>query len=155
MKVTKEVLSLPEKGDQLSLRTILLSWEFYLLILLAAFLRLYRLSATEFDTDQAMIFSMARYALHHGLLVATSNFASIHILNPPGVVWLLMLPAALSGNPLGAALLVALLAVAAVALTYLFTRRYYGRLAAIIVALLYATTSRAVDYARFSWNQNL
>src|SRR5437899_1274882 len=109
MGLTRAVLSLPEKIERLQFRSLLLSWEIYLLILLAAFLRLYRLGATEFDTDQAMIFSMARYALHHGLLVATANFASIHILNPPGVIWLLMVPAALSGNPLGAALLVALL----------------------------------------------
>src|SRR2546430_368694 len=102
-----------------------------------------------------MIFGMARYALHHKLLIATSNFASIGILNPPVVEYLLLLPAAISSNPLAAALLVALCAIAAVLLTYLFARRYYGRLTATIAALIYATAAQPVFYARFSWNQNL
>jgi 4-amino-4-deoxy-L-arabinose transferase-like glycosyltransferase len=126
----------------------------YLIVLLAAGLRLYHIDFTEFDGDQANIFRMAYGALHEGMLVATANGASIHILNPPAVIYLLMIPAALSRNPLGAAIFQALLSVAAVLLTYLFTRRYYGRLAGTIAALAFAASARSIFYARFIWNQS-
>jgi 4-amino-4-deoxy-L-arabinose transferase-like glycosyltransferase len=138
-----------------SLPAWLLCWEVYLIVAVAALLRLYQINTTEFDGDQAVIFGMARYALQHGLLVATSNYASIRILNPPGIIYLLMVPAAISADPVGAAILTALCAVAAVLLCYLFMRRYYGRLAGTIAALIFATASRAVFYSRFSWQQNL
>lgn len=133
----------------------LLCWEIYLIVAVAALLRLYQINRTEFDGDQAVIFGMARYALQHGLLVATSNYASIHILNPPAIIYLLMVPAAISADPVGAAVLTALCAIAAVLLCYLFVRRYYGRLAGAIAAFIFATASRAVFYSRFSWQQNL
>lgn len=135
-------------------RTWLFSWEMYLIVLVAAFLRLYRINTTEFDGDQANIFRMAYGALHHGLFVATANGASIHIMNPPAVIYLLMLTAAWSADPLWAAVLQAVSAILAVLLTYVFVRRYYGRLAGTIAGLLFATAEHAVFYSRFIWQQN-
>ena len=89
---------LPEKV----LSSLSTSWEIYLILFIAAFLRLYQINTTEFDEDQATIFRMAHDAIYHGLLPATSNIASIRIVNPPGIIYLLMLPAALSPNPLWA-----------------------------------------------------
>jgi hypothetical protein len=40
-------------------------------------------------------------------------------------------------------------------LTYVFVRRYYGRLAGVIAALLYGTAAAPVYYSRFIWQQNL
>lgn len=139
---------------RISLRELLRSWEFYLVIFAAVFLRLYQLHTTEFDDDQAAIFQMAYNAVHHGFLVATSNMASLHLYNPPATVYLLMLPAAFTADPLWGAIMTGALAAIAVVLTYLFVRRYYGRLAATIAALTYATAFRAIVYARFIWNQN-
>jgi len=130
------------------------TWEVYAIVLIAAFLRLFHIEVTDFDYDQANIFRMAYGALHHGWLVATANGASIPILNPPAIIYLLMLPAALSANPLWAAVMVAVSAVAAVLLTYIFVRRYFGRLAGTFASLLFATAGRAVFYSRFSWQQN-
>jgi 4-amino-4-deoxy-L-arabinose transferase-like glycosyltransferase len=144
----------PSHTDGFHLPSWFFSWEVYLIVLIAAGLRLYRIDFTEFDGDQANIFRMAYGALHHGMLVATANGASIRILNPPAVIYLLMIPAAISHNPLGAAIFQALLSVVAVLLTYLFTRRYYGRLAGTIAALTFAASARAVFYSRFIWNQN-
>jgi 4-amino-4-deoxy-L-arabinose transferase-like glycosyltransferase len=138
-----------------ALKAWLFSWELYLILGLAAFLRFYLLQTTEFDDDQAIVFRMAHDAISHGLLVATSNIASIGIVNPPAVIYFLMLPATLSANPLGGAILVALCNTLAVILCYIFTRRYYGRLAATIAALLFATSNEAVYYSRFIWQQNL
>jgi hypothetical protein len=115
---------------------LLTSWEVYLILLLAGFLRLFRIGTTEFDGDQADIFTMAYNAVHHGQLVATSNVASIHIFNPPAIIYALMIPAAISSNPVWGSVLIALLGIAAVLLTYIFTRKYYGRLAATIATLL-------------------
>jgi 4-amino-4-deoxy-L-arabinose transferase-like glycosyltransferase len=144
----------PPVDGGLHLPSWFFAWEMYLIVLLAAGLRLYHIDFTEFDGDQANIFRMAYGALHEGMLVATANGASIHILNPPAVIYLLMIPAALSRNPLGAAIFQALLSVAAVLLTYLFTCRYYGRLAGTIAALAFAASARSIFYARFIWNQS-
>lgn len=131
------------------------TWELYLIVLVAGFLRFYALNTTEFDQDQAILFRMARDAFVHGLLPTTSNTASIGIAHPAGVIYLFILPALLNPDPLGGAILVALCSLFAVLLTYFFTRRYYGRLAGIVAALLYATAYRPLLYARFIWQPNL
>ena len=137
------------------LRSWLLSWEMYLIVLVAGFLRLYRIDTTEFDDDQAAVFRMAHDAVSHGLLVATSNIASIHIYNPPAIIYFFMLPAAFSADPLWGAVMVGVLMTLSVLLAYVFVRRYYGRVAATISALLYAVAARPIFYSRFIWNQNL
>ena len=131
------------------------SWDIYLVALVAAFLRFYQIQTTEFDDDQAILFRMAYDAVHHGLLPVTSNIASIGIAHPPGAIYLYMLPAALSANPLWGAVLVGIFTTAAAVLTCIFTRRYYGRAAGLIAALLYATAARPLLYARFMWQPNL
>ena len=107
-----------------------LSWEIYLIVIVAGFLRLYGIDTTEFDDDQAAVFRMAHDAVSHGLLVATSNIASIHIYNPPAIIYFFMLPAVFSADPLGGAVMVGVLMTLSVLLTYIFVRRYYGRGAA-------------------------
>ncbi len=131
------------------------TWELYPLVFMAGFLRFYLLNTTEFDQDQAILFRMAHDAISHGLLPVTSNTASIGISNPGGVIYLFILPALLNPSPLGGAILVAISTVLAILLTYFFTRRYYGRLAGTVAALLYATAYKPLVYARFIWQPNL
>ena len=142
-----------------TLHSWLRSWELPLALILitvvAGFLRFYQISTTEFDEDQAMLFRMAQDAIHHGLLPATSNAASIGIANPPGVVYLFMPIALFSTDPVWGAILVGVCTTGAAVLTYLFTRRYYGSLAGCIAALLYATAAKPLIYARFIWQPNL
>jgi Dolichyl-phosphate-mannose-protein mannosyltransferase len=133
----------------------LFTWDIYLILLVAGFLRLYALNTSEFDSDQAAIFSLARVAVQHGLLPIVSNRASIGIENPPAVIYLLMIPAAVSADPLWATVMIGLFNTVAVLLTYFFTRRYYGRLAALIAALLYAAAAKPLNYSRFLWQQNM
>ena len=137
------------------LRSWLLSWEIYLIVFVAGFLRLYGIGTTEFDDDQAAVFRMAHDAVSHGLRVATRNIASIHIYNPPSIIYFFMLPAAFSADPLWGAVMVSVLMTLSVLLTYILARRYYGRSVATIAALLYAVAARPVFYSRFIWNQNL
>ncbi len=146
------------KRGQQWLRSFLTSWDFYLILLIlliAAFLRFYGINTTEFDEDQAMLFRLAYDAIHHGLLPVTSNRSSIGLANPPGAIYLLMLPAALGSNPMWGTVLVGALSVIAVVLTYIFTRRYFGRTAALVAALLYAVTFRPLIYERFIWQPNM
>ncbi|HEX3640266.1 MAG TPA: glycosyltransferase family 39 protein [Ktedonobacteraceae bacterium] len=138
-----------------TLRSWLLCWEIYLILLVAAFLRLYQLNTTEFDSDQANFFQMARYAVTHGFIPATANTASVGPYIPPATIDIFMIPAALTKDPLWGAITVGILATVSVLLTYGFVRLYYGRVAATIAALLYATLFRAVVYSRFIWNINL
>src|SRR3989440_2728162 len=140
---------------QTMLSSWLRAWEIYPIILIAGFLRLYRLDTTAFSYDQSMLFRMAYDAVHYGLIPATSNGSSIFTLHPPLTVYLLMLPALFSANPLWAAVMTALFNVVAVLLTYIFTRRYYGRLAASIAALLYATAQTTIIFSRFIWQPTL
>jgi 4-amino-4-deoxy-L-arabinose transferase-like glycosyltransferase len=140
------------------LRNLLTSWDFYLIVLIvlvAGFLRFYGINTTEFDDDQAMLFRLAYDAIHHGLLPVTSNRSSIGLANPPGTIYLLMLPAAMSSNPVWGTVLVGAFSVVAVVLTYIFTNRYFGRVAAVVAALLYAVTFKPLIYERFIWQPNL
>ena len=138
-----------------TLRTWLFSWEAYIIVIVAGLLRLYMLNTTEFDDDQAAIYNMARNAVTHGYLVATSNVASVHIYNPPATIYFYMLAAVFSSNPMWGAVVNGLLMTISVLLTYIFVRRAYGRFTGTIAALLYATASLAVSYSRYMWNQNL
>src|SRR5260370_4616334 len=134
---------------------LLRTWELYPILFIAASLRLYRIDTVLFVDDQAVVFSMARDAIVHGLWPITSNRASLGILNFPLVVYLFMLPAAISSNPLWAEVMVGLLNTIAVLLAYLFVRRYYGRLAGTIVALFYATCMMALAYSGDIWPQSV
>ncbi len=130
-------------------------WEIYLIVLVAAFLRLFQFNTTEFDADQSDIFQMARYAVTHGFIPTSANVASIGIYHLPATIDIFLLPAALTGDPLWGAATVAIVMTISVLLTYGFVRSYYGRVAATIAALLYATLFRAVVYSRSIWNPNL
>jgi len=132
-----------------------LSWEILLFLLATGVLCLYRINTTEFNTDQALLFGMAHDAVHYGLIPVTSNAASVGLSNPPAAVYLLLLPALLSANPLWAAVLQGLFTMLGVLLTYLFMRRYYGRLAAIVATLLYGISASTIHFGRFIWQPNM
>jgi len=137
------------------LRAFLRIWELYPIIFIAAFLRLYRINAARFSDDPAWIFRMARDAITYGLWPITSNRSTLGSLHPPFSVYLFMIPAAVSANPLWGEVMVGLLNTAAVILAYVFTRRYYGRLTATLTALLYATSILAILQSRYIWQPNL
>src|SRR5438067_12313931 len=87
------------------LRTWLLTWEIYPILLVTGFLCLYRINTTEFNTDQALIFTMAHDAIRYGLLPMTSNASSINVSHPPATIYFYIIPAAFSVNPLWGAVM--------------------------------------------------
>lgn len=144
----------PEITPGESLRSWLCSWEIYLILLIAVGLRFWGIDRVTFAEDEAAVFHLAHDAIVHGLLPITSNKTSLGSMNPPLVVYMFMIPAAISSNPVGGEILVALFNTAAVLLAYIFTRRYYGRLAGTIAALLYATAVGVWTYSRNIWSPN-
>ena len=146
----------PAAAPRLSrLRVWLTSWEIYPLLLVTGVLCLYKINTTEFNPDQAVLFSLARNAIRYGMIPVTSNAASVGLAHPPGIIYLLMVPALFSANPLWAAVQQGLLTTVAVLFTYIFTRRYYGRLAGIAAALLYGTAASTIHFGRFIWQPNV
>ena len=138
-----------------SLRVWLTSWEIYPLLLVTGILCFYRIDTTEFNPDQAVLFSLARNAIRYGMIPVTSNAASVGLAHPPGVIYVLMVPALFSANPMWAAVEQGLITTFAILLTYIFTRRYYGRLAAIGATLLYGTAASTIHFGRFIWQPNV
>ncbi|HEV8191900.1 MAG TPA: glycosyltransferase family 39 protein [Ktedonobacterales bacterium] len=140
-------------------RDRLLAWllgrpDFWLVIALAAFLRLWHLEVAQFLDDQTYLMQLARGAFLHGAIPVTGIPSSIGTLNPPLSVYLLMPFTLFTANPLPIAIFIALWNAAGVALCYIFTERYFGRWAAAAAALLFATCGAAVNYSRFIWQQN-
>ena len=130
------------------------NWEVYPILLFATFLRFYGVNTSEFDFDQAVIYRLAYDAVHHGLWPVTNSTASLGFANAPGELYLVMIPAAFSANPIYGTYVVSLLATIAVLITYIFTTRYYGRLAGMIASLLSATAAIPLYYERFLWQPN-
>ena len=132
-----------------------MSWEFYLLILLAVGLRFYRIDTAQYMTDHTMLYQMAHDAVAHGLWPISANGASTGLLLPPLFVYIMMIPATITPNPMAGNVLIALWNVTVVLLTYLFVRRYYGRLAGAITALLYATAANVIVFSRDIWQPDM
>src|SRR5207248_3089663 len=68
----------PGRGAILStIGSWLCVWEIYPILAIAAFLRFYQLTTTEFDADQALILQMARDAINHGLIFVRRYYGRI------------------------------------------------------------------------------
>jgi len=136
-------------------RASFLNGELYLIIFLAGFLCFYRIDTSSFDRDQGLMWRMAYDAVHHGLLPITAGTSSLGFANAPGPVYFLMIPAAITDNPIAGVIFTSLLAIVAVVITYIFTTCYYGRVAGTLAALLYGTATMPLFYSRFVWQPNL
>ena len=131
------------------------SWEFYLIALLAVGLRLYCIDTAQYMTDQNTFYQMAHDALANGLWPISANRASTGLLIPPLFVYVMMIPSAITSNPVAGNIFIALCNIATVLLTYIFVRRYYGRLPGAIAALLYATAVTVIILSRDIWQPDL
>jgi 4-amino-4-deoxy-L-arabinose transferase-like glycosyltransferase len=133
------------------------AWElacFGLIVVVAAWLRLRHLDLMEFKTDEASAVEIGRGILR-GSLPTTGLTSSVGAQNPPLFVYLIALTLEVWNDPRSAAGFVALMAVAAVALTYLVLRPRFGALAALTAAALLATAPWAVLFGRKIWAQDL
>jgi 4-amino-4-deoxy-L-arabinose transferase-like glycosyltransferase len=128
--------------------------EFWIILLIAAFLRLWHLDHSQWLDDQAQLLTLARDAWVRGRLPITGIRSSINTLNPPLSVYILMPFFLFTRSPLPALIGLALWNVLGVALCYLFALRYFNRRVAFCSALVFACCGAAVNYSRFIWQQN-
>ncbi len=127
------------------------------IILLALFLRVYRIG--EFMTflgDEGRDVRIVRDLITHGNLVFIGPQTSIGNMYLGPLYYYMMAPALWLSrlNPVGPAIMNALLGTLTVFLTYLFGRQWFGKWSGLIAALLYAVSPVAIVYSRSSWNPN-
>jgi hypothetical protein len=122
-------------------------------VALAAFLRLHALDLVEFKLDEATAVDRARRLLD-GTWPTVGLTSSVGALNPPFFIYLIAIPLALHDDPLAATAFIGVLAVIAVALTYVVLRPRFGLFAALTTAALFATAPWAVLYGRKIWAQD-
>lgn len=128
--------------------------EFWLIVALAAFLRLWRIDLTEILNDQVQELILARGAWLHGALPVTGLVSSIGLVNPPVTIYAISPFVAFGNDPLLATIVVALWNVCGVVICYVFANRYFGRVVAASGALLFASSGMAVYYSRSIWVSN-
>jgi hypothetical protein len=128
--------------------------ELWIVLSVAALLRLWALGTTPIGYDQVLQVQFARQALAHGAIPLGGLPASIGLNGSPLGIYLTIPFAAAGPSPLPVAASIALLNVAGVAACYVFTLRCFGRRTALLATLLYATCGAAVDSSRFIWLPN-
>jgi 4-amino-4-deoxy-L-arabinose transferase-like glycosyltransferase len=123
------------------------------LVALAAWLRLRHLGLAEFKSDEAIALRIGHDILH-GDLRTVGLTSSSGAANPPLYVYVVAALLAVSRSPLFATGVVAVLAVIAVALTFVVLRPRFGALVALLAAGFFATAPWAVLYGRHLWQQD-
>lgn len=128
-----------------------------LILLLALGLRLYRISEyMTFLGDEGRDVRIVRDLITKGNLVFIGPQTSIGNMYLGPLYYYMMAPAlALSGlNPVGPAIMIALLGTFTIWFTWFVARRWFGSKAALVAALLFALSPVAIIYSRSSWNPN-
>ena len=129
---------------------------FLLIILTAAFLRMYRIgSYMTFLGDEGRDVIVAREILSGNItLLGPRASAGDFFLGP--IYYYMIAPFLLLTNydPVGPAIMVALFGVGTVALVYFFAKEFFGMKAALIASILYAISPLVIAYSRSSWNPN-
>ncbi len=130
-------------------------------LLLAAFFRLYRIDAyMTFLGDEgrdALVVKDTLTNRHFPLLgppmSVTTGAGNIYL--GPLYYYMMALSMAIFWlNPVGAAVMVALIGVATVGLIYYLARQWFGFWPAVVSSTLYAVSPVTITYSRSSWNPN-
>lgn len=129
----------------------------FIILAVALFLRLYRIG--EFMTflgDEGRDVRIVRDLITEGNLIFIGPMTSIGNMYLGPLYYYLIAPSLLlSGlNPVGPAIMIALLGVLTVWFTWYVGRVWFGKVAGLTAALLFATSPVAIIYSRSSWNPN-
>jgi 4-amino-4-deoxy-L-arabinose transferase-like glycosyltransferase len=131
-------------------------WTIIVILLLAAFLRLYRIQDyMTFLGDEGRDVLVAYNILHgHLTLLGPTSSVGGFFLGP--IYYYFMAPFLLLFNysPVGPAVMVALFGVATVWLIYKFCSDLFNQKTGVIAAVLYAVSPLVITYSRSSWNPN-
>lgn len=137
---------------------ILNNWLILLILLVASFLRLFRISEyMEFLGDQGRDVVIVRDFLKNRNLFFIGPQTSIGNMNLGPFYYYLIAPALLLANynPVGPAIFIALLSVATTYLIYFVSKKWFNSTTAYLSAFLYAISPVAIKFANFSWNPNI
>ncbi len=128
----------------------------FLILTIAAFMRLYRISEyMTFLGDEGRDAIVARQILMGDFtLLGPRASAGDFFLGP--IYYYMMAPFLWFFNydPVGPAIMVALIGVATVFLVYYVSSKFFGKIAGITAAALYAVSPVVIAYSRSSWNPN-
>lgn len=133
------------------------NWLLLFILLLAAFLRLYKIADyLTFLGDEGRD-ALVVYNILHGHLTLLGPTSSVggFFLGP--IYYYIMAPAmwAAGYSPVGPAVLIGLFGVVTVWLVYYVGAKFFNRPAGIIAAALFAINPLVIVYSRSSWNPNL
>lgn len=128
-----------------------------LILLVAAFLRLYRIADyMTFLGDEGRDVLVV-YNILHGQFTLLGPTASVggFFLGPIYYYFMTPFLFLFNYNPVGPAVMVALFGVATVALVYRISSEFFDKRTAIIASALYSISPLVINYSHSSWNPNL
>ena len=127
-----------------------------LILVIAAFFRIYRIQDyLTFLGDEGRDVLIVRDILHgHFTLLGPRASAGNFFTGP--IYYYMMAPFLFlaNSNPVGPAIMIAVLSVITVFLIFQFGKKWFNPTAAIIAASLYAISPLVIQYSRSSWNPN-
>ncbi|OGM60091.1 hypothetical protein A3A75_01660 [Candidatus Woesebacteria bacterium RIFCSPLOWO2_01_FULL_39_10] len=129
-----------------------------IILLVGAFFRLYRIDEyMTFLGDEGRDVLIVRRLLVNfdPILVGPGTSIGNMYLGP--LYYYMMAPALLLANfsPAGPAVMIALLGVLTIFFVWTISREWFGKIAALLASLLYATAPVVITYSRSSWNPNI
>ncbi len=128
-----------------------------LIILLAAFLRLYKIEDhLHFLGDQGRDVLTVKRIIVDGKFTLLGPIASVGGFYLGPIYYYFMLPFLLlfNFNPVGPAVMIVLLSLLTIFLLYQLSLEFFNQKTAILASCLYAFSPFVIIYSRFSWNPN-
>jgi len=128
------------------------------ILVISAFVRLYRISEyMTFLGDEGRDAIIVRRLLVNADPILIGPGTSIGNMYLGPLYYYMMAPALLMAgySPVGPAVQIALLGVATVGFIWYVGRQWFGRVAGLISAFLYAISPVVINYSRSSWNPNI
>jgi len=120
----------------------------------AVILRVLFLQNMELKTDEKQMIHMAVNLARDHIPYMVGNLTSHGNRNPPGLLYLLSIPAFISRHPIHITFLIALINILAIFITYRLVRHLLGWRAAAVAALLFACSPWAIRCSMKVWPCN-
>jgi hypothetical protein len=125
------------------------------IVLLAIFLRLWRLDLVQFKDDQAALLRLAEDTVRLGRVPLAGMTSSIGIPLAPNFEYILAPIVAVSRDPRAATAAIGMANAAGVTGTLLLGWRWFSPLAGLVAGLVFASNPWAVFYARKVWSNDV
>jgi hypothetical protein len=119
-----------------------------------AWLRFSNLALLEFKGDEAMALHLASKFVHGSGAPLAGLMSSVKVTNPPLFIYLLSPLVMISNSPVFVSCCIAVLGLASVIACWHIGRKYYGVVAGLVGAAMFAVSPWAVIYSRKIWAQD-